>query len=177
MAAPALDIDREEVRMLVMSVGPRQAARQCNLNENTVLQWTSRYGWLDHLKKPPLEKPKSMMPIPVINVISPADALASTLSDNKRRTKLAQSSYLVKASEKLDQVADPLEYTDAALQLATMATKVYPEAPTQSNAVVVTVNLSGKADHFESVQDILEGEWQDISSTNDQVDAMSDPDL
>lgn len=58
---------------------------------------------------------------------APADALASVLAENKKRTKLALSSYLGDASEELKAVPNKLEYTDAALQLATMASKVYPE--------------------------------------------------
>ncbi len=91
------------------------------------------------------------------------------LSDNKRRTKLAQSSYLVKASEKLDQVADPLEYTDAALQLATMVTKVYPEDHQEA-----AVSLQ----FFSIVQDRSSVEPTQIYDIGDQsADAMDDPDL
>lgn len=63
----------------------------------------------------------------VTGVTSAADALTTILAENKKRTKLALSSYLGDASEELQRVPDKLSVTDAALQLATMASKVYPE--------------------------------------------------
>lgn len=126
MPAP-LAVDREQVRMLAMELGPREAARRCNLKEDTVLQWSKRGNWLAHLREPDLMKPVSMQKTPVIGVISPSDALANLLKENKKRTKIALSSYLGDASEELKDVPNKLEYTDAALQLATMAGKVYPE--------------------------------------------------
>lgn len=93
--AQELDVNKENVRMLVLTHGPRPAARMCGLNENTVLQWTSRYGWLDHLKeeinKPQL--PASMQKQQVIGVINPADALQKALADDSQATRVAGLRY------------------------------------------------------------------------------------
>jgi hypothetical protein len=46
MAMPAaLEIDREQVRIVAVSVGVREAARQFELNEDTVAAWSAREGW------------------------------------------------------------------------------------------------------------------------------------
>jgi|SRR5882757_8069497 len=92
MANAPLEIDKEQVRMLVLQVGPREAARRCNLNENTVLQWSSRYGWLEHLREEP-ERPKSMQPRPVINVISPVEALERKQAEDSKACRTAALSY------------------------------------------------------------------------------------
>lgn len=114
----------------------------------------------------------------VTSVTSTADALQSVLSENKKRTKVAQSRYLARASEELDKTPDTelLSVTDAALQLATMASKVYPEDQHGTgNAVVVTVNLSGKADTFEAIPEThdVDAEWTSIP--DGQESPLDDP--
>lgn len=97
MAAP-LNVDREQVRMLVLSVGVREAARQCGISENTVLAWSNRGGWLQHITKPePIERPASMQG--AIVAIKPADALQNTLAELGNRTKLAAMKYAAKTTE------------------------------------------------------------------------------
>jgi len=41
----ALEIDRDEVKLIALSVGVREAARQYGLPEATVQAWSARYGW------------------------------------------------------------------------------------------------------------------------------------
>ena len=136
-----LEVDKEAVRVLVVAVGPREAARQMGLNENTVLQWTSRYGWLDHCKQPAPLLPVSMQKQSVIGVINPADALSNVMAERYLHTKLGQSEYLSRASRKL--AALPEEHLLAEAQtgkaLADMAAKVFPET---SGQVRLSTDLS-----------------------------------
>lgn len=44
MPAP-LAVDREQVRIVALAVGVREAARQYELPEATVQAWSARYGW------------------------------------------------------------------------------------------------------------------------------------
>lgn len=126
----ALDVNKEEVRMLALSLGVREAARKMELNEKTVLHWSAEGKWFAHLKPKVLEHtlPLSMQPRSVASV-KPADALQSVLAERKKNTKLHQTRYLERASKALNDTPDAelLSITDAALQLATMASKVYPE--------------------------------------------------
>lgn len=158
----ALDVNKEEVRMLALSLGVREAARKMGIPESTVQYWSMTGKWFAHLKPRPLEqRPASLIPRSTVST-KPADALQSVVAENKVKTKVSQSNYLAKASKALENVPDAelLSVTDAALQLATMASKVYPEEHGTGNAVVVTVNLSGKADTFEPIP--MEAEWSDI---------------
>lgn len=89
----ALDIDKEAVRVLVVAIGARAAARELGLDENTVLQWSARGGWLEKVR-PTQALPLSMQPKAVITVIgepvkAPAEALAAILADHERQTKLS----------------------------------------------------------------------------------------
>lgn len=59
MPAP-LDIDREAVKAHAITYGVLEAARAFNINENTVKQWSARYGWL----KPP-EQVKHELPLSI----------------------------------------------------------------------------------------------------------------
>lgn len=42
----ALEIDREQVRIVAVQIGVREAARQFGLSEETVKSWSKREGWL-----------------------------------------------------------------------------------------------------------------------------------
>lgn len=157
--------------MLAMELGPREAARRCNLNENTVLAWSDRGEWLAHLKKPPLDqRPASMRPKQVINAIKPADALAEVLAERKKRTKLAQSAYLADASEDLERVADKLSVTDAALQLATMASKVYPEDHQEAQVMLQFFSISPERVEPEHVTHDAPMHWSaEVEPSNDPM--------
>lgn len=81
----ALDVDREQVRMLVVSVGCSEAARQTGINLNTVLQWSARFGWLKALQVKPV-LPASMQQ-PAIGVISGANAQANVVREKLMETR------------------------------------------------------------------------------------------
>lgn len=91
--------------MLVMQVGPREAARQMGLLENTVLAWCSRYKWLAHINLKPV-LPKSMQPVPVVGVIKAADALKNTLLEMGNSTKLNVLKYARATTEHAASLAD-----------------------------------------------------------------------
>ena len=99
---PPLDVDKEDVRVLVVAVGPREAARQMGLKEATVNQWSARGGWLEHLR--PENQPKapvSMAPRTVTGVTNPASALQNTLLERRDKTKLGLSKWAARSSKHL----------------------------------------------------------------------------
>lgn len=122
MPAP-LNVDREAVRVLVVAVGPREAARRMNLSENTVLAWSDRGGWLDHLKpENQPQAPASMLPTVAINAIKPADALRNVLAEDDHETRISLSRgvrRMAKDAETatLDRAGDVLQTTKAAALL------------------------------------------------------------
>ena len=86
----AIEIDRDQVKMLALSVGCREAARKLGINEATVRQWSKRGKWFAHLTQPlpPPEKPLSMRPVTVVTT-SPAAVLSNTLAELGNATRLA----------------------------------------------------------------------------------------
>lgn len=124
MPAP-LDVDREQVRMLVLSVGVREAARQMGIKESTVMQWSARGKWLEHTRAQPL-LPASMQPVIVSGVISPADALENTLREDGNATKTAGMKYARRAAEHAAKLAE--ESPDLALEQAANVKQVLQTA-------------------------------------------------
>lgn len=113
--------------MLVMEVGPREAARRMNLNENTVLQWTRRNQWLESTKPTPAINPLPLSMKPVITVISPSDTLADVLKEHGDATKLGlakASRRAVESTESMDGQT-VLEYASKLKDVATIAEKVH----------------------------------------------------
>lgn len=46
----ALDVDHDKVRAVALVVGVREAARQFELSEDAVRQWSKREGWFKHVQ-------------------------------------------------------------------------------------------------------------------------------
>lgn len=82
----ALDVDREQVRMLVMQYGVREAARMVGLNENTVLAWSDRGDWLKNMPTP---HRALMPPLQSRAIVSPANALADAMREDSVETRAA----------------------------------------------------------------------------------------
>lgn len=126
MPAP-LDVDHEQVRVLAVAVGVREAARQMGLTENVVLQWSNREGWFKQVPQP--QVPATMQKTTVIGVISAADALANSLREDGNATKIAGMKYARRTVEAAAQMAhtEPLmaleraQEVKAALQAAGIA--------------------------------------------------------
>lgn len=152
MPAP-LAVDKEAVRVLVVAVGVREAAARMKLPPGTVAAWSARGKWLegkaelaDAISGAPSEAksaiactlPPSMRPVVpeshASGAIKPADALAEVLADRHAKTRLGQSKYLARASEKLAEVDDEelLLHAPTGKALADMAGKVWPEQATPS---------------------------------------------
>lgn len=127
MAAP-LDIDREQVRMLAMTHGCREAARMLGLNASTVTMWSKRGKWFAKQVLPPsmIQKitPKQDHNGNVVSVvIPPADAMAARLAEDERETRLSLS----KSARRLAREAEdaPLEMAGDVLQAAKVAGLVH----------------------------------------------------
>src|SRR5215469_3023428 len=95
-----LNVDWSAVRVLAVALGVREAARQMQISEDAVRQRSKREGWMTSAKaatQRTLVKPvTSMSP----HAVSPADALATVLSERKERSKLGLSKYAAEAAER-----------------------------------------------------------------------------
>jgi hypothetical protein len=135
-----LDIDREQVRMLVLSVGVREAARQMELPEATVQAWSARLGWLHHITRPAeIARPASMKPATVATK-SPGDALQEILTTRKQNTKLGLSRYVERMATESAEGAT-LENAQDLRHVAAIAARVWPEATESKHLHLVSVRL------------------------------------
>jgi hypothetical protein len=102
----ALEIDREAVRVLVVAIGPRAAAREMGLPEATVQAWSARYGWLEKHREAQ-EKAASLVRVKEeatgrvqpIATKSPGDALAEVIARDGAATRIGAVRYAKKVVE------------------------------------------------------------------------------
>lgn len=96
---PPLDVDRDQVRMLCIQHGPREAARMCGIAEATVLDWCAKGKWLadTRIRAAKLPMPPSMRPIAPIK--TPVDALTEALIRDGNATRSAAMRYARLTSE------------------------------------------------------------------------------
>lgn len=102
----ALDIDREAVRVLVVAIGPRAAARELGLSEDVVRQWSSRFGWIKQaeeardkaaIEKRTREEARGIVSPQVTK--SPGDALAEVIARDGTATRIGAVRYAKKVVE------------------------------------------------------------------------------
>tara|TARA_R110000868_G_C10728081_1_gene751347 strand:+ start:403 stop:867 length:465 start_codon:yes stop_codon:yes gene_type:complete len=126
MAAP-LDVDREKVKMLCMSLGVREAARQMSLPESTVKSWCTRGKWLASTRPTPamIAPPPTVLRASSASnpIISPADALANALADDSKATRISLS----RSARNMARQAEtaPLEQAGDVVQAAKVASMVH----------------------------------------------------
>lgn len=107
---PPLNIDREQVRLLVLSIGVRPAAAKLGIPPGTVQDWSARFGWLRHARTqtvvtpPSIQAPPTMLP-KTNPTIQPADALTEILRDDATATRTALSRAVRRASEHASSLA------------------------------------------------------------------------
>lgn len=137
---PALDVDREAVRTLVVALGVREAARQMGLSEDTVSTWSARGKWLQPTPLPPTMAPQAT------KAIAPAEALTKALAEDSLNTKIGFSRAAVKVATHLGEKepGDLIERDTAqsARQWSEIAGKVHGWDAKQDGAGVnVAVNI------------------------------------
>lgn len=100
---PPLDVNREAVRVLVLSIGVREAARQMGLNPDTVSAWSARGKWLEPARRPSVPLPTSMQPTAPFHASKPesiASKPAQSLENYLKRNGEVTRAHLSKAARK-----------------------------------------------------------------------------
>lgn len=106
-----MEITREEVKLLAITVGVRQAARQLGLSEERVLKWSQRGHWF---KQPdPIQLPPTMRQAEVLTVRKPSDVLTEQLADDSNQTKLSLSRSLRRGATALEAMPAEVVFTGA----------------------------------------------------------------
>jgi hypothetical protein len=86
-----LNLDWHAVRVLAVAVDVREAAREMGISEDAVRQPSKREGWMASAKAAAQRALAKHVTEVSPSALSPADALASALSDDSRETKLGLS--------------------------------------------------------------------------------------
>jgi hypothetical protein len=141
------DLNLQALEGLVVIFGPRQAARQARLNEDTVCSIAWRRGW----KKtgPSLAKPvptaghdSALTPSQETQAIckqATPQAIASALQSMRSRSTLALASYLADTAEALAEAEDKLGMTRRAKDLGDLHGRLYP--PDQNAQPILQVAI------------------------------------
>lgn len=143
----ALAVDREAVKAHAITHGIREAARAFELPEDTVCQWSKRYGWLANAGKAIVAQPlpKSMQ-APVSNVsITPSEAAQRSKMDVKAQTHhLLSKATLTGAKGMARKSPDAIhDAVDVLLKLTQAADKLHgyskDSAPTSTPLLLLSI--------------------------------------
>lgn len=133
----AIQVDKEQVRMLVLSVGVREAARQMGIAESTVQYWSMTGKWLAACKPTPAIVPLPPTMIGSTGSTKPVDALCNVLSDRHKKSRLALSKYVREASHQAAIAPDKLGISDAVANVAKIMDRVWPADHTQNLRIAI----------------------------------------
>lgn len=147
MPAP-LEVDREQVRLVAVQIGVREAARQFDLPEETVKTWSGRYGWFK-------EKQQEQQLVTVARErkresqgLSPREPKASEILEKYgKQTRLALAKGLAKGAETVADMDGQEVLMSAAQikQLTGAAKDVHGWAQTVEHKLSLDVLASGQA--------------------------------
>ncbi len=171
----ALDVEWGEVKMLAMQIGPRAAARRMGLNENAVLQRSSREKWMVNI---PRDQPLPLtMKQPVTGVISAAQALRDEMADMGSKSRLNMARALYAVSEHVVTREPEINLADASNVKQTIQSQDILHGWKESNPVAkVALTITG-GQIAQTIQELppVEGEWEDAGEPESDPQAGENP--
>jgi hypothetical protein len=130
----ATPVSKEEVRLLAIEYGVREAARKLGLNEDRVRQWSSRHKWFS---KPDVQNSV------VTTVTKPSVVLMDELADNERETRLSLSRYARRAAKDSESATmREAPYVKAVAQVAGITHKWGDQSSTTNHFTLNTLNIN-----------------------------------
>jgi hypothetical protein len=112
MAAPLDNVDRKAVKALIALFGPREAARQAGLNENTVLYWAARFGWKKATGKPELK--------------DAGDLISEAVQRSKRMSTAHLAKFTERAAFEASEHKEPLKIAKQVRDVAGVYAAIFP---------------------------------------------------
>jgi hypothetical protein len=148
--------DLAALQALVVSFGPRQAARLSGIPAGTVLSLSHRYHWKCAQDVPgkPGRKPR-FSPSP-FNVSSrptdpksfcnqsPGNALGNALTQLKHKSTMGLATYSAKAATALNKVRNPLDVTRKAVDISDVHKSIWPAEGSGANILQIGFLVQGK---------------------------------
>lgn len=159
------DLNLEALETLVVTFGPREAARLSGINSNTVRSLAARKGWKradksapnhgtlvatsqsknggQHSRPHTKQKTDSSTVQPMCNQ-APGKALSSALSQLKGRSTIALATYSAKAAESALEHKKPLEISRKVKDVADIHKTLWPTEAESKNILQIGFIISGK---------------------------------
>lgn len=138
----ALEIDHEQVKCVAIQVGYREAARQFELKEETVLKWAQREGWSNQIKQATEAVAVKVERQGLSSVVrkTPSDIMLGF----KGKTKLSQAKTVYKTAKHFEKLPGEVlsKKTSEVLNNVNAAAKLWPEE-SQTQQPLVNINLMG----------------------------------
>lgn len=136
----ALPVDREKVKMVALQVGVREAARQFELNEDTVMAWSRREAWFAQKEQTQqvVEKHIADRGMQAVARKTPSEVMLQY----KGKTKLAQAKTVYKTAHHFSRLAPEVlaKKTQDVKNNVDSASKLWPEVgPDQRTLVNVNI--------------------------------------
>lgn len=137
--------------MLALSVGVREAARQMGLSEEAVMKWSQRENWFRQPEKA-VALPPTMQPVIVRTVRTAPEALAESLEDLSKRSRIGFAKASVKVAESLarkepDELLEQAQSAQAWAKTAATAGNWAAELPGTTTIVNVALMNGDLADN------------------------------
>lgn len=153
-------INRESLKTLVVAFGPNEAARQANMNVNTVKSLSRRHGWKratheasrDDISNPQTPdatsaicqtKPNSTTPS--ICTSTPSQAISSALAHLRNRSLMGLATYAARAAEHAadeKKCADPLSISRKVKDVADVHRSIYPADTTRQDILQIGILIA-----------------------------------
>jgi len=149
MAGQAIAIDHEQVRLVAVQIGVREAARQFGLPEDTVKTWSRREGWLVQEEQKQELVQKAVAIVREKQGLNPIEPNASEiLLKFNGETRMGHAVAAHKVANKLKQMDEDELFMSGQLlqQHAKHASTVFGW---EANSAGVTVNVGVISDHIQ----------------------------
>ena len=138
MPAP-LNVNREAVKTLAIAIGVRAAARDMNLEEDTVRQWSSREKWFDSPQAKTVLVNRRKAVSPNVTTVSPSEAIATRLARFKQRSVDALAEYSALAAEEALKSKSKLAISRKVKDVADVHKIVHPSE--QNDAGILQIGI------------------------------------
>jgi len=147
---PAEVFNYQTLHALVVTFGPREAARRANLSEGKVLRLAWKNGWQQSpANRPPGKpgrKPKGeILPAQTKSIAnqSPGNALGSALAQLKSKSTLGLATFAARAADKAAKHKRPLDITRKAKDISDVHKALWPAENSNQSILQIGFLIQG----------------------------------